>query len=98
MQKEDIILGQLETYQASSAVWSFKRVDDIVNGVNLKLSNMVGGFPFEYAGKRFYKTPNKKLVRSDFNSFRLQWILHCVGRNVRVMKSSGNYCSRYLLT
>ena len=50
MKKEDIILGQVENYKASSNVWSFKRVDDIVNGVNLKLSNMVGGFPFEYAG------------------------------------------------
>lgn len=130
MKKEDIILGQLETYQASSAVWSFKRVDDFVNGVNLKLSNMVGGFPFEYAGilwkdserlylcgefshnaeehrqiqnlilaaksgyaaKRFYKTPNKKLVRSDFNSFRLQWMLYCVWQ-----KCKGNEEFRKLL-
>lgn len=130
MKKEDIILGQVENYKASSNVWSFKRVDDIVNGVNLKLSNMVGGFPFEYAGilwkdgerlylcgefshnteehrqiqnlilaaksgyaaKRFYKTPNKKLVRSDFNSFRLQWMLYCVWQ-----KCKGNEEFRKLL-
>lgn len=130
MKKEDIILGQVETYKASLNVWSFKRVDDIVNGVNLKLSNMVGGFPFEYAGilwndserlylcgefshnteehrqiqnlilaaksgyaaKRFYKTPNKKLVRSDFNSFKLQWMLHCVWE-----KCKGNEEFRKLL-
>ena len=47
MKKEDLILGQTEAYQISSAVWSFKRVDDIVHDINLKLSNMVGGFPFE---------------------------------------------------
>lgn len=130
MKKEDIILGQVENYKASSNVWSFKRVDDIVNGVNLKLSNMVGGFPFEYAGilwkdserlylcgefshnteehrqiqnlilaaksgyaaKRFYKTPNKKLVRSDFKSFKLQWMLHCVWE-----KCKGNEEFRKLL-
>lgn len=130
MKKEDIILGQVETYQASSAVWSFKRVDDIVHGFNLKLSNMVGGFPFEYAGivwkdserlylcgefsldednhrniqnlilsaksgyaaKRFYKAPNKKLVRSDFDEFKLQWMLHCVWE-----KCKGNEDFRNLL-
>ena len=130
MKKEDIILGQVENYKASSNVWSFKRIDDIVNGVNLKLSNMVGGFPFVYAGilwkdserlylcgefshnteehrqiqnlilaaksgyaaKRFYKTPNKKLVRSDFNSFKLQWMLHCVWE-----KCKGNEEFRKLL-
>lgn len=130
MKKEDIILGQVENYKASSNVWSFKRVDDIVNGVNLKLSNMVGGLPLEYAGilwkdserlylcgefshnteehrqiqnlilaaksgyaaKRFYKTPNKKLVRSDFNSFRLQWMLYCVWQ-----KCKGNEEFRKLL-
>lgn len=130
MKKENIILGQVETYKASSKVWSFKRVDDIVNGINLKLSNMVGGFPFEYAGKvwkdserlylcgefshnteehrhvqnlilaaksgyaakRFYKTPNKELVRNDFNKFKLQWMLHCVWE-----KCKGNEDFRRLL-
>lgn len=130
MENEDIILGQIETYKASSKIWSFKRVDDIVHGINLKLSNMVGSFPFEYAGmvwkdserlylcgefslntekhrqiqdsilaaksgyaaKRFYMTPNKELVRSDFNSFKLQWMLHCVWE-----KCKGNGDFRNLL-
>lgn len=130
MKNGDIILGQVEAYKASSKVWSFKRVDDIVHGVNLKLGNMVGGFPFEYAGviwkdserlylcgefsfnteehrqvqnlilaaksgyaaKRFHKTPNKRLVRSDFNMFRLQWMLHCVWE-----KCKGNEDFRSLL-
>lgn len=130
MKKEDLILGQTEAYQASSAVWSFKRVDDIVHGINLKLSNMVGSFPFEcaglswkdserlylcgefshntkehrqiqdlilsatsgYAAKRFYKTPNKKLVRSDFDGFKLQWMLYCVWQ-----KCKGNEDFRKLL-
>ena len=45
-----IILGQQEVYPATPNVWSFKQVNDIVNGINLRLSNMVGGFPFEFNG------------------------------------------------
>ena len=46
----NIILGQQEVYPANPNVWSFKQVDDIVNGINLRLSNMAGGFPFEFNG------------------------------------------------
>ena len=46
----NIILGQEEVYIASPNVWSFKKVNDIVNGINLRLSNMAGGFPFEFIG------------------------------------------------
>ena len=46
----NIILGQEEVYTANSNVWSFKRVRDIINGINLRLSNMAGGFPFEFSG------------------------------------------------
>ena len=46
----NIILGQQEVYPATPNVWSFKQVDDIVNGINLRLSNMAGGFPFEFNG------------------------------------------------
>ena len=31
-------------------VWSFHKVDDIVGGINVKLSNMAGGFPFTLDG------------------------------------------------
>ncbi|MBO4820890.1 MAG: NADAR family protein [Prevotella sp.] len=44
----NIILGQVETYTATPNVWSFKKVEDIVNGFNLRLTNMAGGFPFEF--------------------------------------------------
>ena len=46
----NIVLGREETYKASPRVWSFKYVDDIVNGINLSLSNMVGRYPFMYGG------------------------------------------------
>ena len=43
-------LAREEAYIASRQVWSFRSVDDIVNGINLRLSNMAGGFPFESGG------------------------------------------------
>ncbi len=46
-------LGREDVYKASSRVWSFRKADDIVNGINLRLSNMFGGFPFECSGIRW---------------------------------------------
>lgn len=44
-------LGREERIVASECpVWCFKRVADIVEGVELRLSNMAGGYPFEFAG------------------------------------------------
>ena len=45
-----IVLGREEVYPATSKVWSFHKVDDIVGGINVKLSNMAGGFPFTLDG------------------------------------------------
>lgn len=44
-------LGREEVYKASPRIWSFKNTDDIVKGINLRLSNMAGGFPFECEGR-----------------------------------------------
>ena len=117
-QKEisNLVLGREEVYKASPRIWSFKHTDDVVNGINLNLSNMVSAYPFEYGGyhwkdserlylcgefsentdrhneiqqrlvksvsglaaKVFVKSPNKRHVRSDFPSFRLQWMLYVV--------------------
>ena len=133
MSKSDnanLVLGRGEVYKASPRIWSFKFTDDIVNGINLNLSNMVSAYPFEYGGyhwkdserlylcgefstsseqdysiqqrlvnsvsgyaaKRFVKSPNKRLVRSDFASFRLQWMLYVVWQ-----KCKGNADFRKLL-
>ena len=123
-------LGREEVYPASSRIWSFKNAEDIVHGMNLRISNMAGGFPFEcngdtwadserlylcgeyshntdehlsiqkelisatsgYAAKRFYKAKHKKQVRSDFTTFRMQWMLFCVWT-----KCQGNADFRNLL-
>ena len=47
---QEIVLGREERYEANESVWSFRRVDDVVHGVRLSLSNMAGGFPFRLAG------------------------------------------------
>ena len=36
-----LVLGREEVYKASPRIWSFKYTYDIVNGMNLNLSNMV---------------------------------------------------------
>ena len=123
-------LGREEVYPASSKIWSFKNVDDIVQGINLRVTNMAGGYPFAcngdnwpdserlylcgefshntdehlsiqkellsatsgYAAKRFFKAKHKGEVRSDFTSFRLQWMVYCVWA-----KCQGNADFRNLL-
>ena len=53
MSKSDnvnLVLGREEVYKASPRIWSFKFTDDVVNGINLNLSNMVSAYPFEYGG------------------------------------------------
>ena len=131
-QKEisNLVLGREEVYKASPCIWSFKHTDDVVNGINLNLSNMVSAYPFECGGyqwkdserlylcgefsentdrhneiqqrlvksvsglaaKVFVKSPNKRHVRFDFPSFRLQWMLYVVWQ-----KCKGNADFRKLL-
>lgn len=44
-------LGREERIVASECpVWCFRKVTDIVEDVEMRLSNMAGGYPFEFAG------------------------------------------------
>lgn len=44
-------LGREERIVASEcSAWCFKKVTDIVEGIEMRLSNMAGGYPFEFAG------------------------------------------------
>ena len=44
-------LGREERLVASELpVWCFKKVTDIVEGIEMRLSNMAGGYPFEFGG------------------------------------------------
>lgn len=44
-------LGREERIVASECpVWCFKKVTDIVEGIEMRLSNMAGGYAFEFAG------------------------------------------------
>lgn len=43
-----------EDYDCSKMnVWSFRKKEDVRNGINIKFGNMVNGFPFTVAGVRF---------------------------------------------
>lgn len=42
-------LGKEETYNPNeTVVWPYKKTSDIVEGIQLNLSNMAGGYPFTY--------------------------------------------------
>lgn len=46
-----LILGKTEVYDCETKnIWSWHKVSDVVEGIELRLSNMAGGFPFEAAG------------------------------------------------
>ena len=47
----EIILGRVEHINASHFnCLSFSKASDIVNGINVRLSNMAGGYPFSFGG------------------------------------------------
>lgn len=49
-----VSLGREERLVASELpVWCFKKVTDIVEGIEMRLSNMAGGYPFEFAGVKW---------------------------------------------
>ena len=50
-------LGREERLVASELpVWCYKKVTDIVEGIELRLSNMAGGYPFEFTGVRWHSS------------------------------------------
>ena len=117
-------LGCVEKYDATQVRYcSFAKTSDIIDGINARLSNMAGGYPFSFRGitwkdsetlylcgefsdasdkhlsvqkemqrqtsgfaaKRFVKNKYKRFIRSDFSTFRIQWMLFVVW-----MKCKGN--------
>lgn len=50
----DIIAGEPCSYDCTKLnVWPFKKAEDIVEGVELRFTNLAGGFPFDAAGYRW---------------------------------------------
>lgn len=50
MTNVSLVLGKEEQYVATPKVWAFHKANDIINGINVKLSNMFGGFAFDSMG------------------------------------------------
>ena len=46
----EIILGRVENIDSShfNCCLSFSKASDLVNGINVRLSNMAGGYPFSF--------------------------------------------------
>lgn len=51
----EIILGRVEYINASHFnCLSFAKASDMVNGINVRLSNMAGGYPFSFGGATWH--------------------------------------------
>ena len=51
----EIILGRVEHINASHFnCLSFAKASDIVKGINVRLSNMAGGYPFSFGGATWH--------------------------------------------
>ena len=88
----NIILGQEEVYTANPNVWSFKRVKDIVNGINLRLSNMAGGFPFEFNGTTWMDSERLYLC-GEFSDYTIK---HRVIQHELLGSKSGYAAKRFV--
>ena len=67
LENTNLVLGREEVYKASSRLWSFKFTDDIVNGINLNLSNMVSAYPFEFGGYQ-WKDSERLYLCGEFST------------------------------
>ncbi len=52
-------------------IWCFKKVTDIVEGIELRLSNMAGGYPFEFAGAN-WPTSEQLYLCGEFTDVAIQ--------------------------
>ncbi len=67
-----LILGQTETYNCETQnIWSWHKISDVVEGIELRLSNMAGGFPFEAAG-RVWPTSEQLYLAGEFVDPQIQ--------------------------
>ena len=65
-------LGREEQLVASEqTVWCFRKVTDIVEGIEMRLSNMAGGYPFEFAGAN-WPTSEQLYLCGEFTDVAIQ--------------------------
>lgn len=71
-QTSSLILGKTEVYSCESQnIWSWHKVSDVVEGIELRLSNMAGGFPFEAAGHT-WPTSEQLYLAGEFTDPQIQ--------------------------
>lgn len=70
-------LGREERIVASEClVWCFRKVTDIVDSVEMRLSNMAGGYPFEFADMNWPSSEQLYLC-GEFTDYNIQGELQC---------------------
>ncbi len=67
-----LILGQTEVYDCETQdIWAWHKVSDIVEGIELRLSNMAGGFSFEVVG-HIWPTSEQLYLTGEFTDSQIQ--------------------------
>lgn len=77
---ETIRLRQLEDYNCNTLnVWSYRKGDDVRDGVNVRFGNMCNGFPFPIAGIPFINSECAYIAGAyainDGDNFRIQRLI-----------------------
>ena len=68
----EIILGRVEHIDASHFnCLSFSKVTDVVNGIDLRLTNMASGYPFDFAGMTWHDSETLYLC-GEFSNDSIQ--------------------------
>lgn len=71
-QTNSLILGRTEVYECENQnIWSWHKVSDVVEGIELRLSNMAGGFPFEASGHT-WPTSEQLYLAGEFTNPQIQ--------------------------
>ncbi len=85
-----LVLGKYEVIPASPKVWAVQKEDDIIHGINLKLSNMFKGFPFEAAGHT-WKDSERLYLLGEFSNDTAE---HRMIQEALVNNYAGGYAAK----
>ena len=88
----EIILGRVENIDSShfNCCLSFSKASDLVNGINVRLSNMAGGYPFSFEGvtcvivRRFICAVSFRILLTNIYLYRRK----CTDRQVALQPNA----------
>lgn len=97
---ETINLRQLENYDCTALnVWSYRKANDVREGVNIRFGNMCNGFPFTIEGNPFFNSECAYIAGAYAGSNPDQInIQRLISEEVNGMKCKRIYCRRIEFT